>query len=134
MKKTNFADREALTLKESKESHLNESKTNFNYINFWSYINEEFFKEITDKSFYQTEELIYKLSNNGKKNFFISFFFFLDFNQKCKKNNDIQKDKEDDFFIPFKIFSQSIFLKFYILINKTIIFIVLFRRISNLFL
>ena len=133
MKKTNFADREALTLKESKESHLSESKTNFNYINFWSYINEEFFKEITDKSFYQTEELIYKLSNNGKKKFFISFFF-LDFNQKCKKNNHIQKDKEDDFFIPFKIFSQSIFLKFYILINKTIIFIVLFQRISNLFL
>jgi hypothetical protein len=66
MKKTNFADPEALTLKDSKESHISESKTTFNYNNFWTYINEEYFKEITDKSFYQTEELIYKVSNNGK--------------------------------------------------------------------
>ena len=69
-----------------------------------------------------------------RKIFLFLFFFFLDFNKKCKKNNHIQKDKEDDFFIPFKIFFQIIFLKFYILINKTIIFIVLFQRISNLFL
>ena len=55
-----FGDNSIITLNENKESYFKELKSPFNYSHFWSYIDEDFFKQYLDTQYNKLNQLLYK--------------------------------------------------------------------------
>ena len=77
-----FGDNSIITLNENKESYFKELKSPFNYSHFWSYIDEDFFKQYLDTQYNKLNQLLYK---NEKIN--LTF-------KKKEKDSDVLKFKD----------------------------------------
>lgn len=71
-KENDFAKKNLIPL--LMNEHFLETKSPFNYINFWNYINNEYFYTLNEKTFSHPKQLVHKILLNGK--FFIKFILY----------------------------------------------------------
>ena len=76
MNQGGFAKKNIIPLLANKHLHLCEGKTPFNYINYWNYINDEYFQPVTEKAICNTAQIVHKIVLNGNIifNFLIVLF------------------------------------------------------------
>ena len=67
MKKKNFADVNAMTLKNNKEQHTTDIRSSLTFLTFWPHIDEEYFQDFLRKNLYKKDQLIYHSSKYGKQ-------------------------------------------------------------------
>ena len=86
MTQEEFAKKNIIPLLAVNHFHYSDNKTPFNYINYWNYINDEYFQKIKAKNFSNTDQIIHKIISNGK--FFYFYFFFNFFFLKYRKTRN----------------------------------------------
>ena len=76
MNQDSFAKKNIIPLLANKHLHLCEGKTPFNYINYWNYIDDEYFQPVTEKAISNTAQIVQKIVLNGNIifNFLIVLF------------------------------------------------------------
>jgi hypothetical protein len=72
MNREEFAKNNIIPLLVSEHYLFNDNKTPFNYINYWNYINDEYFQRVNEKTISNTAHIVHKIISNGN-----SFFFNL---------------------------------------------------------
>lgn len=68
-----FAKKNIIPLLASEQFHFTENKTPFNYINYWNYINDEYFQRVNEKTIANTAQIVHKIIENGNS-FFLNLF------------------------------------------------------------
>ena len=76
MNQKGFAKKNIIPLLASEQFHFVENKTPFNYINYWNYINYEYFKRVNEKTIFNTAQIVHKIIENGNS-FFLNLFNFI---------------------------------------------------------
>lgn len=76
MNQKGFAKKNIIPLLASEQFHFVENKTPFNYINYWNYINDEYFKRVNEKTISNTAQIVHKIIENGNS-FFLNLFNFI---------------------------------------------------------
>lgn len=76
MSQEGFAKKNIIPLLASEQFHFIENKTPFNYINYWNYINDEYFQKVNEKTISNTAQIVHKIIENGNS-FFLNFINFL---------------------------------------------------------
>ena len=78
MNQDSFAKKNIIPLLANKHLHLCEGKTPFNYINYWNYIDDEYFQPVTEKAISNTAQIVHKIVLNGNIifNFLIDLYIF----------------------------------------------------------
>ena len=66
MNQEEFAKDNIVCLLEGNHLKYSDNKSTFNYINYWNYVNSEYFPNINDKIFSNTNQIIYKILVYGK--------------------------------------------------------------------
>ena len=100
MNQDSFAKKNIIPLLANKHLHFCEGKTPFNYINYWNYINDEYFQPVTEKAISNTAQIVHKIVLNGNIifNFLIDLYIFYRTSRnpiqayepnKCPKQNGI---------------------------------------------
>ena len=79
MNQEQFAKGNIIPLLASERFHFTENKTPFNYINFWNYINDEYFQKVNDKTLSNTAQIVHKIISNGNSFFFLIYLIFKTF-------------------------------------------------------
>jgi len=78
MNQYSFAKKNIIPLLANKHLHFCEGKTPFNYINYWNYIDNDFFQPVTEKVMSNTAQIVHKIVSNGNIifNFLIYSYLF----------------------------------------------------------
>ena len=76
MNQDSFTKNNIIPLLANERIHFSEGKTPFNYINYWNYINDEYFQPVNKKVLSNTAQIVHKIISNGNS-FFITKLFFL---------------------------------------------------------
>ena len=66
MNQDSFTKRNIIPLLANERLHFCEGKTPFNYINYWNYINDEYFQPVNQKAISNTAQIVHKIVSNGK--------------------------------------------------------------------
>lgn len=74
MSQEKFAKNNIIPLIATENCHLNENKSPFNYINYWNYINDEYFKKVNEKKISNTAQIVHRIISNGNSYFFNLFY------------------------------------------------------------
>lgn len=69
MNQEDFAKNNIIPLLASSRFHMAENKTPFNYINYWNYINDEYFQRVNEKTISNTAQLVHRIILNGNSFF-----------------------------------------------------------------
>ena len=70
MNQEKFAKNNIIPLIATENFHLSENKSPFNYINYWNYINDEYFKRVNEKKISNTAQIVHRIISNGNSYFF----------------------------------------------------------------
>ena len=65
MNQDSFTKRNIIPLLANEHLHFCEGKTPFNYINYWNYINDEYFQPVGQKAISNTAQIVHKIVSNG---------------------------------------------------------------------
>ena len=76
MNQDSFTKRNIIPLLANEYLHFCEGKTPFNYINYWNYINDEYFQPVNQKAISNTAQIVHKIVSNGKIIFISKFNIF----------------------------------------------------------
>ena len=79
MNQEEFAKNNIIPLLASEQFHFTENKTPFNYINYWNYINDEYFQRVNEKTISNTAQIVHKIISNGNS-FFLNLLNFITLN------------------------------------------------------
>ena len=90
MSQEEFAKANIIPLVESEKFHFIETKNPFNYINYWNYINDEYFQKVNAKTISNTAQIIHRIIANGNS-FFLNLINILTFNKIERPENQTKK-------------------------------------------
>ena len=69
MTQEKFAKNNIIPLIATENFHLSENKSPFNYINYWNYINDEYFQRVNEKTISNTAQIVHKIIASGNSFF-----------------------------------------------------------------
>ena len=76
MTQDEFSKNNIIPLLACEQFHFVENKSPFNYINYWNYINDEYFQRVNEKTISNTAQIVHRIIANGNS-FFLNLINFL---------------------------------------------------------